>query len=326
MATYKGIKGVKVQSKASDPTASEADGTVWYNTATSLLKYAIQGAGAWASGGAVNTGRGSMGCTGIQTAAIIFGGLPSSKNNSETYNGSSWTNTPTLNTGVQYNIGFGTSTAAINTNGIGPSGSANSAVTEIWNGSTWTTTTALPTGRQSAMAANQGTTTAGCIFGGVTDTPFPPTLTYLNLHEQWDGSAWSEQNNLNTARKEGGGGGTQGAAFAAGGNTGSPSALVELWNGTCWVVGNTINTARQNTGSAGTTTSALLYSGDGPVQITEKFDGTSWTEVADLADSHQQPGKGTGLSGGSALCASGSITSTEEWTDPVYTIKTVTVS
>ena len=32
MATYKGIKGVKVQSKASAPTASESIGTVWYNT------------------------------------------------------------------------------------------------------------------------------------------------------------------------------------------------------------------------------------------------------------------------------------------------------
>ena len=40
MATYKGIKGVKVvESKASDPTASEAEGTVWYNsTSPSALK------------------------------------------------------------------------------------------------------------------------------------------------------------------------------------------------------------------------------------------------------------------------------------------------
>ena len=43
MATYKGIKGVKVQSKASDPTASEAIGTVWYNTTSNALKYAIEG-------------------------------------------------------------------------------------------------------------------------------------------------------------------------------------------------------------------------------------------------------------------------------------------
>ena len=36
MATYKGIKGVKVVTKASDPTASEADGTVWYNSTSPI--------------------------------------------------------------------------------------------------------------------------------------------------------------------------------------------------------------------------------------------------------------------------------------------------
>ena len=37
MADYKGIKGFKVQSLASDPTGPE--GQVWYNTATTALKY-----------------------------------------------------------------------------------------------------------------------------------------------------------------------------------------------------------------------------------------------------------------------------------------------
>ena len=55
MATYKGIKGIKVVTKTSDPTASEADATVWYNSTGNALKYAIQGAAAWASG--TNTSR-----------------------------------------------------------------------------------------------------------------------------------------------------------------------------------------------------------------------------------------------------------------------------
>ena len=77
MATYKGIKGVKVVTKTSDPTASESDGTVWYNsTSPTALKYSIQGAGSWASGGALNTGRHSLmsAKSGIQTASIVFGG------------------------------------------------------------------------------------------------------------------------------------------------------------------------------------------------------------------------------------------------------------
>ena len=70
MGTYKGIKGVKVESKASDPSASEAAGQVWYNTSSKALKYAVAGAGSWASGGALNAGRGQMGLTGIITAAV----------------------------------------------------------------------------------------------------------------------------------------------------------------------------------------------------------------------------------------------------------------
>ena len=42
MATYKGIKGVKVVTKTADPTASEAEGTVWYNSTGDALKYAIR--------------------------------------------------------------------------------------------------------------------------------------------------------------------------------------------------------------------------------------------------------------------------------------------
>tara|TARA_R100001143_G_scaffold434_2_gene1122 strand:+ start:1763 stop:1915 length:153 start_codon:yes stop_codon:yes gene_type:complete len=38
MATYKGIKGVKVQSLAADPSPL-LEGMVWYNTATALLKF-----------------------------------------------------------------------------------------------------------------------------------------------------------------------------------------------------------------------------------------------------------------------------------------------
>jgi|TARA_R110000824_G_scaffold11082_1_gene48279 hypothetical protein len=38
MATYLGIKGVKVQSLASDPSPL-IEGVVWYNTTTKLLKF-----------------------------------------------------------------------------------------------------------------------------------------------------------------------------------------------------------------------------------------------------------------------------------------------
>jgi len=49
MATYKGIQGYSVQKLASDPTASEADGQLWYNSSTGKFNLAVAGAGAWAS-------------------------------------------------------------------------------------------------------------------------------------------------------------------------------------------------------------------------------------------------------------------------------------
>ena len=57
MATYKGIQGYSVQKLSSDPTASEAVGQLWYNSSTGKFKVGVQAAGAWASGGNLNTAR-----------------------------------------------------------------------------------------------------------------------------------------------------------------------------------------------------------------------------------------------------------------------------
>ena len=75
MATYKGIQGYTVQKFSSDPTASEVAGQLFYNSATGKFKISVAGAGAWASGGNLNTGRGATaGGIGIQTAALIAAG------------------------------------------------------------------------------------------------------------------------------------------------------------------------------------------------------------------------------------------------------------
>ena len=319
MAEYKAIRGHTIRTIAgdADPVVT---GDIWYNSVTKKIRGAKLGAGSWATGNAMVTGRGQMGCTGTQTAAVIAGGIPSSKDNCETYNGSTWTEANDLNTGVQYNILFGTQTAAINTNGVGPSGSANSDNTEVWNGTSWTTSPAdLNTGREKVAAANQGTTTAGCVFAGQTDTPFPPTLTYITKQESWNGTAWTEEADVSTGRAAGGGGGTATAAILTGGYTGSNNEDCEIWNGTSWTEVNDINTAGQAMGSAGITTYALIYGGDSRTEATEQFDGTSWTEVGDLAVARAGLGKGTGTVA-LALAAGfdGSPnTATEEWTEAI---------
>ena len=324
MATYKGVKGVKVESKASDPTASEAIGSVWYNTATTALKYSIEGAAAWASGGNLNTGRSSAGGCGTQTAGLYFGGEPPETAKTESYNGTAWTEVADLSTRVKYSVaGGGTQTAAMC---VGyHSGGTD---TEIWNGSSWSETANLTTGRGRDLGSTAGSTTAMLVAGGQV---YP---TVLANTETWNGTSWTEVNNLNQSRYFNWGSGTSTACLAVGGITTpseptTQSALVESWNGTCWTEVNDLNTARGKNCSSGTQTLALCFGGlPGRSALTESYNGTSWTEVADLATPRSEA---TGFGTTSAsLCAGDDSTpvdeKTEEWTDPVYTIKTVTVS
>ena len=96
MATYKSIKGFKVQTLASDPLASGVAGATW------------------SSGGNMNTARRFTAGFGIQTSAISAGGLTTTQvANSETYNGTNWTETANLNTARESLAGAGTNTAAL---------------------------------------------------------------------------------------------------------------------------------------------------------------------------------------------------------------------
>ena len=92
MTTFKNIVGIKIKHLSADPPAPTV-GQIWYNTTTKVVKGAINGLGAWASGGNLNTGRQNLGGNGLQTAALAFGGQVGStfKGETELYNGSAWT-------------------------------------------------------------------------------------------------------------------------------------------------------------------------------------------------------------------------------------------
>ena len=90
MTTYKAIKGKTIQHLASDPDDASYEGQIWFNTTSSDYKTIVKAAGAWASGGALNTGRSTEGA-GTQTAGLVAGGSPPLTGKTEEYNGSSWT-------------------------------------------------------------------------------------------------------------------------------------------------------------------------------------------------------------------------------------------
>ena len=88
MPDYKAIKGKTILNIASDLDNAEAEGEIWFNTTTSDYKTLIKAAGAWSSGGNMNTARSQLGGGGIQTAAIGFGGNTGSRTAvTETYDG-----------------------------------------------------------------------------------------------------------------------------------------------------------------------------------------------------------------------------------------------
>ena len=178
MATYKGIQGYTVQKLSSDPTASKAEGQLWYNSSSGKFKIAVAGAGVWATGGSLNAGRSYGVGTGTNTAALFAGGQPPYTAAVEEYDGTSWTETADLNTGRSNATGQGTQTASLFAAGSTP---PVSALTETWNGTSWTEVNNINTARYGLGGA--GTSTAALAMGGKEPT--------ADLVEEWDGTSWT---------------------------------------------------------------------------------------------------------------------------------------
>ena len=49
-----------------------------------------------------------------------------------------------------------------------------------------------------------------------------------------------------------------------------------------WASGGNINSPRDKLGGAGTQTAGLVFGGENPTSAVESYDGSSWTEIADL--------------------------------------------
>ena len=146
MATYKGIKGFKVQSLAADPVASAA----------------------WTAGGAMNTGRRYGAGLGTSTAAWAGGGADDPggfSNKGEEYNGTAWTevnNTPT-DTANHFTAGTQADAHSSHSNGV----------TFGYDGTNWSTRPTMGTARYAlGSIGNAAVTTGGAIaIGGTPGDP-----------------------------------------------------------------------------------------------------------------------------------------------------------
>jgi len=311
------------------------EGQLFFNSTANAFKETIVdlGAGAWASGANINTAReGTAGAGDSAEAALLVGGYTTSSPtvrvaNTESWDGSSWTEVNDLNSARYLLASSGTNTAALAYGGNTPP-PAVTAVTESWNGSSWTEVNDLNTARQSL--AGVGPYTSALAFGGTTPTKVGNT-------ETWDGSSWTETSDLNTARGlQASVGVTQTAALSVSGNF--PQAnQVEEWDGSSWTEIAEVNTARYNPSGNGSSTIGLIFGGrilggSPPAAysaLTESWNGTAWTERADLATARGDGASANNISNNSkALYFSGSnppYVYTEEWTAPLAN-KTITAS
>ena len=328
MATYKAIKGLTIQTVAGDPSNLGA-GDIWYDSAARKVQGAKLAAGAWSSGGNMNTSTQAGGGNGAaQTAAWVASGRlgpPSDPAglsvNNEHYDGTSWTEQANVNAGkTGVAAGIGTTTASLIAGGEG-----DVAASEEYNGTAWAEGNDLQQGRSIASFA--GLQTAGLVAGGFFSSAAQGEV------EEYDGTSWSEQNDLNTARQDAAGCGIQTAAFAISGTTGSLVKNVEQYDGTSWTEVADVNTARTSTPVGfGTVAAAIFCAGGTPgaSALTEEWNGTSWAEVADIPAGYRfSQGGGTSSAGVRMSGANPTPTQsavTDEWTGPAAAAVTFTSS
>ena len=277
----------------------------------------------------------NIGYAGTSTSAMIIMGGYNANNpaptkyydSTESYDGSTWTEVNNLNAATGGLQGMGTATAAIETGGGGGS-LPYIAATELWDGTSWTETGHNTNAGRETFASG-GSSTAAMIFGGVIGTPVTPPMYYIQNTEIYNGTTWTEVNNLLVGRQQlqGSTQGTTTAMLAIAGEleSGSPrqSVAVEHWDGTCWTEGNDVTNDRTNGGAAGTSTNALRFGGSpvpgGDGVKTEAWNGTSWSEVSDLAQGRTSAGGGNGMRssavycGGKALPSDTGLPSAETW-------------
>jgi len=322
MSEYKAIHGVKIRDYTTDPD-NLIVGQVWFDKTNSVLQFQAAGAGAWATGGALNTGGifGSQNGAGTQTAGLVASRLqeagpsPGQKDNTEAYNGSSWTELNDVNSARNAAAMGGTQTSAL----LGGGHGGITANTESWNGTNWTEVNNLNTAR-GYFTGSIESTSGGIAYGGIT----PSGSAGVSITELWNGTNWTEVNDLNTARRSNSGVGTSSNGFAMGGYSTTTISVCETWNGTNWT-----EVADQSTAGGGAAFGVYNSAVKASENNTELWNGTAWSEGANSSSSASNR-SGVGTSSASGLKTGGEppnvgITTTEEWTNPVLATKTVDI-
>jgi hypothetical protein len=155
--------------------------------------------------------------------------------------------------------------------------------------------------------------------------------------EVWNGTSWTEVNDINTGRSQLAGGGISGTAgLIFGGSLPgySMQSKTETWDGTSWTETSDLNLARDELAGSGVQTAAFAVAGKvkesgGPPtwyqsNTHEQWDGSSWTETTEIntavsaASAAGHTSSGLKIGGTAGLSPSGQ-TKTEFWNGSSWT-------
>ena len=321
--------------------AKITEGQLFFNSTANAFKETINDfAGAtWGSGANLNTARERMGgaSQGTPSAGLVCGGPGSPYGQTEEYNGTAWSEQNDLNTGRYISGGgCGTQTALVYAGGYNPAGSPQyeTANSETYNGTSWTEGNDLNEGRIDCYSV--GTATAGMLIGGAQAAGGPGTVDSVELY---DGTSWTETTNIPTVTQEMGALGLQTASLIFGGSVDSDPSTKNTtieWNGTSWTASNNYPFNVKYTTAFGSQTSGIAAGGEkipgGGTAVCNRYDGTSWTEIAELSTARTSlVGNGAassnGLSGfvAGGYAPPGTTAATEELTVSLGN-KTITTS
>ena len=291
MTDYKTIHGKKIKFQTTDLTMSTAtEGELFYSDSGKEFKVGVI-VQTWASSNNLNVGRNNLAGFGIQTAAVACGGVDATaaNNDTEEYNGSSWTAVEDMPAANYDHACTGTLTAGLSVGGGDPIRAGTleydgtdwaagggrpsiSAVTAEYDGSSWT---ANPSPSGDLTAAIQyhrmtGVVTSAVSFGG------GPSGPVTGATETYNGTVWTAQTaTLNDTRSRlGGAGETDSSAMAFGGNAPGVTANTELWDGSSWTEVANMGTARYGLVGTGTKSTALQAGGYGDTDGTEEWSST----------------------------------------------------
>jgi len=224
--------------------------------------------------------------------------------NSETYDGTTWSEVNNLNTARDKAGAAGTQAAAVVYGGFISPPAGSTDATEEYDSTSWSTVPGVLSQDLSQMAAF-GTQTAAVSAGGYNYSASPPK--HRAITEEYNGSTWtanpSPSGDLPAAKSDNSGAGTQTAGLSIGG---APTlSTTEEYDGSTWSAGGALIAGKDFATAAGIQTDAII-SGGSTGTVVYGYDGSAWSTRPSMAISRDEVGGTTPAPASSTMAIGGS--------------------